>query len=881
MDTGGEKAGARGGAPRRSAAGGQLSCRASERRRGGRLLACCGDPLCHVIASAVCTAAAVALLDMHWLAGAAYIAVPGALLASSTILAFGAVLADASARDDRGGDDNGGGGGGGGWDGIGRIGGESAGGPPAEAEAAAPVAAAVPAAAPAAPAPAEAPPPSAKGTPRATSPGATSPAITLLAVLAVSAAAAIALTAAIAPSSQFPAGHPGILDAMAACHTTEAGCGRGAIAGDGAHGRLLAPAPAITTAGVPATVSVSGALPSDARPPARVTIVVTGPDGVHDEYTVMSTATGRFSLHASVAPPSQPGTHEYTISASYASRDFDAVVLDAGTVPFTVMVLEPDISRSEAPIGPPAWIEATEGGTRPAGFPRDGTGDVGTGTGGLPPAPMPIIDGIVSFEPPLPGPSVSAGQVVSVQFAYTDGRQRESFAHVRGPAPDYEILAEPSYAGGGGTGAAANKGAYRFIVQPTWQPGEYGVVVAYGADGARDAGDATSTAGILPVNVGTGAVLHAAAAEDGTNVAAATAPPFSCISVFGRLGPGIDPAQGAGAGGGDAGAGGGDAELRHGRPGGCYAGTVRGVLGPDTLDIDGRPVTLTVSNARGGEGGGGAGGGEPSSSASSAAADRLRELCPAGSAALVDRDDTLAVDGREPSPTIRAGYYSTVWCLGAGGDPYDGGTPGGRHDPVNRILMAEGLAAPDPAACLTSERRLEWAECDAYTAVEQAVGGAVSAAIDAVASAATVAGGGGGGEGELDSNGEGGAGGGGGGGGGGGDCAIATAAYGTPVAADVQSLREWRDLAILNAGTGGDDDDTAAAPPGPAPAVLDSALAAYYAVSPAIADMLRDNPPARSAAASVLSVPAAIAAAVADAGTAAAFHLGALQGGAA
>ena len=872
MATGG-KAGARGGAPRRSAAGGQLSCRASERRRGGRLPTCCGDPLCHAIASAVCAAAAVALLDMHWLAGAAYIAVPGALLASSAILAFGAVLADASTRDA-----GGVGSGGGGWDGIGRIGGESAGGPPAEAKAAAPLAAAAvpaapPAAAPAAPAPAEAPPPRAEGTSPATSPCATSPAITLLAVLAVSAAAAIALTAAIAPSSQFPAGHPGILDAMAACHTTEAGCGRGAIAGDGAHGRLLAPAPAITTAGVPATVSVSGSLPSDARPPARVTIVVTGPDGVHDEYTVMSTATGRFSLHASVAPPSQPGMHEYTISASYASRDFDAVVLDAGTVPFTVMVLEPDISRSKAPIGPPAWIEATEGGTRPAGFPRDATGDAGTGAGGPPPAPLPIIDGIVSFEPPLPGPSVSAGQVVSVQFAYTDGRQRESFAHVRGPAPDYEILAEPSYAGAGGTGAAANKGAYRFIVQPTWQPGEYGVVVAYGADGARDAGDATSTAGILPVNVGAGAVLHAAAAEDGTNVAAATAPPFSCISVFGRIGAGIDPAPGGGgAGAGDAGAGG-DAELRHGRPGGCYAGTVRGVLGPDTLDIDGRPVTLTVSNARGGEGGrsSGSGSGEPSSSASSAAADRLRELCPAGSAALVDRDDTLAVDGREPSPTIRAGYYSTVWCLGAGGGPYDGGAPGGgRHEPVNRILMAEGLAAPDPAACLTSERRLEWAECDAYTAVEQAVGGAVSAAIDAVASAATAAGGGG--EGELDGNAEG-------GGGGGGDCAIATAAYGTPVAADVQSLREWRDLAILDAGSGGDDDDIAAAPPGPAPAVLDSALAAYYAVSPAIADMLRDNPPARIAAASVLSVPAAIAAAVADAGTAATFH-SALRGAA-
>ena len=675
---------------------------------------------------------------------------------------------------------------------------------------------------------------------------------TLLAVLAVSAAAAIAL-AAIPATSQFPAGHPGILDAMAACHSTEAGCGRAAIAGDGAQAHIVAPAPVITTVGVPATVSISGVLPSDARPPARVTIVVTGPGGEQSEHGAMSTSAGRYSLHVPIAPPEAPGTHEYGIAASYDSRDFGAA-LDAGAVAFTVMVLEPEISRSEAPAGPPAWIEASGAGMLPAGFPRAGTagkgdggsgnGNGGSGAGSQSPPPMPVIDGLVSFNPPLPPPTVSAGQVVEVSFTYTDRIARESFAHVRGPAASagHERLAEPAYAGAGGP-SQAEAGSYRFIVQPTWQPGEYGVVVAYGADGARDAAGATTTAGILPVSVAAGAAMPqgsgagADAAEAEAVDTPATAPPFSCIALFGLVGPGQGaPGPGGGTGGGG---GGGDEPARHGRPSGCYAGTVRGMLGPDTLDIDGRPVTLTVSNARGGGGdsGGGGGGGGANSAQPSPAADRLRELCPAGSAALIDRDDTLAVDGREPHPTIRAGYYSAVWCLGPDGGPYDG-TPGSSNSvPVNRILMAEGLAEPDPVACLSSERRIDWPECDPYTAVEQAVGGAVSAAIDAVSSAAS---GGSGGDAS---------------GGdpagsilGGGDCAIATAAYGTPAAADVQSLREWRDLAM--------PDD---------PSIAEPVFHAYYAVSPAIAGMLRDSPPAREAAAAVLSVPAAIASAAAEA----------------
>ena len=402
---------------------------------------------------------------------------------------------------------------------------------------------------------------------------------------------------------------------------------------------------------------------------------------------------------------------------------------------------------------------------------------------------------------------------------------------MRGPASagGHERLAESAYAGTGGP----SPGSYRFIVQPTWQPGEYGIVVAYGADGARDAAGATTTAGVLPVRVAAGAAMPG---DDAAGAAAAdapaTAPPFSCIALFGLVGPGQDAPSPGGAEGGEEG--GVDEAARHGRPSGCYAGTVRGVTGPDTLDIDGRPVTLTVSNARGGGGGGDSGGAD--SGQSSPAADRLRELCPAGSAALVDRDDTLAVDGREPHPTIRAGYYSAVWCLGPDGAPYDG-TPGGSGNsvPVNRILMAEGLAEPDPVACLSSERRIDWPECDPYTAVEQAVGGAVSAAIDAVSSAAS-----GGGDGASGSDPAANA-------LGGGDCAIATAAYGTPAAADVQSLREWRDLATID------------------PSIAEPALHAYYAVSPSVADMLRDSPLARQAAATFLSVPAAIASAAAEA----------------
>ena len=81
---------------------------------------------------------------------------------------------------------------------------------------------------------------------------------------------------------------------------------------------------------------------------------------------------------------------------------------------------------------------------------------------------------------------------------------------------------------------------------------------------------------------------------------------------------------------------------------------------------------------------------------------------------------------------------------------------------------------------------------------------------------------------------------------GGGGCLIATAAYGTELAPQVQRLRELRELPPLASGPGGD---------------LVSALSfAYYAFSPAVADLERQSPALRDA------VKALIAPAVATAG---------------
>ena len=69
--------------------------------------------------------------------------------------------------------------------------------------------------------------------------------------------------------------------------------------------------------------------------------------------------------------------------------------------------------------------------------------------------------------------------------------------------------------------------------------------------------------------------------------------------------------------------------------------------------------------------------------------------------------------------------------------------------------------------------------------------------------------------------------------GGGGGCLIATAAYGTELAPQVQALREVRDGAVLSTGIGS--------------LFMSSFNAAYYAVSPHIADLEREHPAFRDA----------------------------------
>ena len=78
----------------------------------------------------------------------------------------------------------------------------------------------------------------------------------------------------------------------------------------------------------------------------------------------------------------------------------------------------------------------------------------------------------------------------------------------------------------------------------------------------------------------------------------------------------------------------------------------------------------------------------------------------------------------------------------------------------------------------------------------------------------------------------------------GGGCLVATAAYGTELAPQVQALREVRDATLLQSGSGA--------------AFMSAFGAAYYAFSPAVADLERESPALRAAVA-LLVAPAVYA----------------------
>ena len=70
-------------------------------------------------------------------------------------------------------------------------------------------------------------------------------------------------------------------------------------------------------------------------------------------------------------------------------------------------------------------------------------------------------------------------------------------------------------------------------------------------------------------------------------------------------------------------------------------------------------------------------------------------------------------------------------------------------------------------------------------------------------------------------------------------CLIATAAYGTELAPQVQALREYRDTTLLASGPGS--------------AFMSSFSAAYYAFSPHVADLEREHPAVRQAVAALIA----------------------------
>ena len=75
----------------------------------------------------------------------------------------------------------------------------------------------------------------------------------------------------------------------------------------------------------------------------------------------------------------------------------------------------------------------------------------------------------------------------------------------------------------------------------------------------------------------------------------------------------------------------------------------------------------------------------------------------------------------------------------------------------------------------------------------------------------------------------------------GGGCLVATAAYGTELAPQVQALREVRDTAVMSTGAGA--------------ALLSAFNTAYYAVSPQVADLERAHPALRDAVRALIAPP--------------------------
>ena len=243
----------------------------------------------------------------------------------------------------------------------------------------------------------------------------------------------------------------------------------------------------------------------------------------------------------------------------------------------------------------------------------------------------------------------------------------------------------------------------------------------------------------------------------------------------------------------------------HGYRTGCFADTVAEIRGNDTIRIGRTYVTLTISN--------------PTANTT----DTLNNLCPVGSVAVADRDDTLASDSRfekKRSSLHKTMFFGVVYCDGIN---------------VNRYLIQANMAVPDVKGCLTSEFRDVLGECpdiDETAAATATLEDAATSMLDVPDL--------------LQDD---------------GDCMIALAVLGTDLAHPVQVLREHRDRMISYSSSDGTITAAAAAAALPA-LLLDGIHAAYYVISPTVSDVMRDNSHVRYAAYSVLYLPVHAAASI-------------------